>query len=174
MTDRVSAAASPLCLPTRIALPIALVFASASAAAQSPAPLQGPTWAIHGGASLSPGTRNTDFLMVSHNRPLPDLPHGLDLLRVNVGAIGQHRDEAELGRVEFVSLQLGSDRGRYTLAAGIAAVSRTTPALSSAGQFHTQLTVRVGGAELGLGHLSNAGLKKPNKGETFFTLGWLF
>jgi hypothetical protein len=155
MTDRVSAAASPLCLPTRIALPIALVFASASAAAQSPAPLQGPTWA-------------------SHNRPLPDLPHGLDLLRVNVGAIGQHRDEAELGRVEFVSLQLGSDRGRYTLAAGIAAVSRTTPALSSAGQFHTQLTVRVGGAELGLGHLSNAGLKKPNKGETFFTLGWLF
>lgn len=161
-------------LPALSALTLMLAFASATAHAASPPPLDRPAWAFHGGASISPGSSSADFVMLSYNRPLQGLPHGLDLLRFNVGAVGVHRDDVDFGRVEFGSLQVGSDRGRYTLAAGIALVSRTTPALSSAGQFHTQLTVRLGQVELGLGHLSNAGLKKPNRGETFFTLGWLF
>jgi hypothetical protein len=156
------------------ALAVALTLFSASAMAEAPPPLARPTWALHGGASVSPGSSSADFVMLSYNQPVRDLPHGIDLLRFNLGAVGVHHNDVDFGRVEFGSIQIGSDRGRYTLAGGLAAVSRTTPALSSALQFHTQLTVRLGRAELGLGHLSNAGLKKPNRGETFFTLGWLF
>lgn len=163
-------ASAPLCA----VLALAIACFSASAKAEAPPALTHPTWALHGGASLSPGSSSADFVMLSYNRPVQNLPHGIDLLRFNVGAVGVHHNDVDFGRVEFGSIQIGSDRGRYTLAGGLAAVSRTTPALSSALQFHTQLTVRLGRVELGLGHLSNAGLKSPNRGETFFTLGWLF
>jgi hypothetical protein len=136
----------------------------------------GPWTSLHAGISDAPETPNTDFALLRHTRPRSGLPLGLDFLALNLGSIGRHRT-APAGsdqRVHFASMQLGYAFGRVTVASGLAAVSHVTDYLSSGYQFHSHLGVRFGRWELGLGHLSNARTREPNKGESYLSLGFSF
>lgn len=153
-------------------LAVALALAPMAAPAASPKP-----WtSLHAGISDAPETPNTDFVLLRHTRPRDGLPLGLDFLALNLGSIGRH-STAPAGsdqRVHFASVQLGYDFGRVTLASGLAAVSHVTEYLSSGYQFHSHLGIRLGRWELGLGHLSNARTRQPNKGESYLSLGLSF
>jgi hypothetical protein len=135
-----------------------------------------PWTSLHAGISDAPDTPNTDFALLRHTRPHSGLPLGLDFLALNLGSIGRH-GMAPAGsdqRVHFASMQLGYTFGRVTLASGLAAVSHLTDYLSSGYQFHSHLGIRLGRWELGLGHLSNARTREPNKGESYLSLGFSF
>lgn len=144
--------------------------------AQAASPAQEPWTSLQGGISDAPDTRNTDFVLLQHGRPHEGLPLGLDFHAFNFGSIGRHQgappgsDE----RVHFASMQLGYDFGRVTLASGLALVSHVTDYLSSGYQFHSHLGIRLGRIELGLGHLSNARTRQPNKGESYLSVGFRF
>lgn len=139
-------------------------------------PRSQPWTSLQAGISDAPDVRNTDFVLLNHSRPATGLPLGLDFYALNVGSIGRH-DAAPPGsdeRVHFASLQLGYDFGRVTLASGLAAVSHVTEYLSSGYQFHSHLGIRFGRIEVGLGHLSNARTRQPNKGESYLSVGFSF
>ncbi len=166
-------------LPTRVTCAItwaglACLLALGTAEARPPA--SSPWTSLQAGISDAPDIRNTDFVLLSHSRPARALPLGLDFYALNLGSIGRH-DRAPAGsdqRVHFVSMQLGYDFGRFTLASGLAAVSHVTEYLSSGYQFHSHLGIRLGRIELGLGHLSNARTREPNKGESYLSMGLRF
>lgn len=164
----------PIGLPAGSAL---LLAAALSASAHAAEPPRTTPWnTVQAGISDAPDARNTDFVLLSHARPRTGLPLGLDFLAVNLGSIGRHRN-APAGsdeRVHFASVQFGYDFGRFTLASGLAAVSHVTEYLSSGYQFHSHLGIRLGRLELGLGHLSNARTRQPNKGESYLSLGFRF
>ena len=160
-----TAAALGLCL--------ALALVTPAVAAE---PARAPWTNLQAGISDAPDTPNTDFVLLTHARPQPRLPLGLDFYALNAGSIGRH-DTAPAGsdqRVHFASLQLGYDFGRVTLASGLAAVSHVTDYLSSGYQFHSHLGIRFGRLVVGLGHLSNARTRQPNKGESYLSVGFQF
>lgn len=162
-----------LLAPASLAV-LVMALVPGAARAQSPG---GSVWnSIHLGQSDSPDVGRVDFAMFSRGQAVSGLPLKLDLFTVNLGTIGSRRVEGEPyhGRIYFVSAQIGYRLGRFTLAGGVAGVSETTDALSSSFQFHTQLCYRFRRLELGLGHLSNAGIRQPNRGETFLTAGLRF
>lgn len=135
-----------------------------------------PWSSLQVGISDAPDTRNTDFVLLNHTRPVQGLPLGLDFYALNLGSVGRH-DAAPRGsdeRVHFASFQLGYDFGRVTLASGLAAVSHVTDYLSSGYQFHSHLGIRFGRIDVGLGHLSNARTRQPNKGESYLSVGFSF
>lgn len=153
----------------------------AAVLALSPLPAQAelsePETTLQLGISDVPKTPNTPFALLTHRRPQTGLPLGLDFVAASLGSIAG-RSTSEPGsreRVNFVSLQLGYQLGRFSLASGLAAVSHTTVSLSSGYQFHSHLGIRLWrAAELGLGHLSNAGLRSPNRGESYIAIGFRF
>lgn len=157
-----------------VGLALALSFKPASAAAAQPD--SAPWTSVQAGISDAPDTPNTDFILLTHARPHERLPLGLDFYALNAGSIGRH-DFAPSGsdqRVHFASLQLGYRFGRFTLASGLAAVSHVTDYLSSGYQFHSHLGIRFGTLIVGLGHLSNARTRQPNKGESYLSMGFRF
>jgi hypothetical protein len=155
----------------------ALAMACALAStAQAASPARESWTSLQGGISDATDTRNTDFVLLQHGRPREGLPLGLDFYAFNLGSIGRHQ-QAPPGsdeRVHFASMQLGYDFGRVTLASGLALVSHVTDYLSSGYQFHSHLGIRLGRIELGLGHLSNARTRQPNKGESYLSVGFRF
>lgn len=72
----------------------------------------------------------------------------------------------------FVGLGVRRHAGRWFAGAGIALVDNMTDALSSRLQFVTSGGVVVGPATITLRHLSNAGLRGPNRGETYLAVGY--
>lgn len=165
---------APLSACLLASLALGGLFVSGTSHARPPA--TDPWTSVHAGISDAPDARNTDFVLLSHSRPTQGLPLGLDFYALNLGSIGRHA-KAPPGsdeRVHFASMQLGYDFGRFTLATGLAAVSHVTDYLSSGYQFHSHLGIRLGRLELGLGHLSNARTRQPNKGESYISLGFRF
>lgn len=164
----------PSTAPKTLAVALILAFGLAPALAAEPA--RSPWTSLQAGISDAPDTPNTDFVLLTHARPRRQLPFGLDFIALNAGSIGRH-DTAPAGsdqRVHFASLQLGYDFGSVTLASGLAAVSHVTDYLSSGYQFHSHLDIRIGRLVVGLGHLSNARTRQPNKGESYLSVGLRF
>lgn len=89
------------------------------------------------------------------------------------GLIGKHQDALPEDRehIGWVALGLGREFGRWDLSFSLAASYPKTSALSSVGQFLSQLGYRFGERHtLRLGHLSNGSLHGRNRGETFLAL----
>ena len=166
---------SPTLRPRLLLAALATACALASTA-QAASPAREAWASLQGGISDAPDTRNTDFVLLQHGRPRDGLPLGLDFYAFNLGSIGRHRNAPPGSdeRVHFASMQLGYDFGRVTLASGLALVSHVTDYLSSGYQFHSHLGIRLGRIELGLGHLSNARTRQPNKGESYLSVGFRF
>jgi hypothetical protein len=164
-----------MCSPSQ-PLRAALLSAFLAIAAWTGNAQAAPRLAMHAGSSDSPATGATGFLMLGIASEVQGLPLGLDYIALNVGNLRGRSESGQRlhGHIVFVSGQFGYRLGRWSLASGLAAVSETTEALSSGFQFHSQLLYRIGHWELGLGHLSNAGLRRPNRGETFLSLGRAF
>lgn len=94
-------------------------------------------------------------------------------VEATVGMIGKHSDAEPEDRehVGFVALGLARDFGRWEASFSVATTYPQTNALSSVGQFLSQLSYRVAdGYAVRLGHMSNASTHGRNRGETFLAL----
>jgi hypothetical protein len=90
-----------------------------------------------------------------------------------VGVFGKHHhaDRIDREHIGWVALGLARDFGRWEASFSLAASYPQTTALSSVGQFLTQISYRLGdGYALRGGHMSNGSLHGRNRGETFFAL----
>ena len=91
-----------------------------------------------------------------------------------VGLFGKHGSpdvSADREQVGFVALGLARHHQRWTFSFSVAATYPRTSALSSAGQFLSQIGYRLGdGYALRLGHMSNGSTHGRNRGETFLAL----
>lgn len=94
-------------------------------------------------------------------------------VEATVGMIGKHGD-AEPGdreHVGFVAVGLARDFGRWEGSFSVATTYPQTDALSSVGQFLSQLSYRIAdGYAVRIGHMSNASTHGRNRGETFLAL----
>jgi len=93
-----------------------------------------------------------------------------------VGVIGKHGESEDPARrtVGFAGMSLGKRYNRWGFSMGAVVVSRQTQALSSVGQFLTQVSYRMDTIELRFGHLSNARMNSPNRGESFLVFSRSF
>jgi hypothetical protein len=141
-----------------------------------------PAWA---GGELAVGTSVTEdheHAAVVSASWLPHLrPLGGALLLGEVGALyvaGRgHVDGQDLGdgvAVGFAGLRYERAGGGLTLGAAIGGQSGHTDALSGGPQFVTTLGWRWTRAGILLRHVSNAGRREPNGGETMLLGAWRF
>lgn len=90
------------------------------------------------------------------------------------GLFGKHGDPdvpADRENVGFVALGLAHHHERWTFSFSVAASYPKTSALSSVGQFLSQVAYRIGdGYAVRLGHMSNGSTHGRNRGETFLAL----
>ena len=90
------------------------------------------------------------------------------------GLFGKHGDPdvpADRENVGFVALGLAHHHNRWTFSFSVAASYPKTSALSSVGQFLSQVAYRIGdGYAVRLGHMSNGSTHGRNRGETFLAL----
>ncbi|MCK7594071.1 hypothetical protein [Pseudomarimonas salicorniae] len=90
-----------------------------------------------------------------------------------VGVIGKHPKAESVDRehIGWVALGLARNFGRWEASFSVAASYPQTTALSSVGQFLTQVSYPLAeGYALRVGHMSNGSLHGRNRGETFFAL----
>jgi hypothetical protein len=90
-----------------------------------------------------------------------------------IGVFGKHRNAEPEDREHtgWVALGMAREFGRWEGSLSVALSYPQTTALSSVGQFLTQLSYRLGdGYAFRVGHMSNASLHGRNRGETFFAL----
>lgn len=89
------------------------------------------------------------------------------------GLIGKHQgaQPGDREHIGWVALGLGRRFGRWEASFSLAASYPKTSALSSVGQFLSQLGYRIDERRLlRIGHLSNGSLHGRNRGETFLAL----
>jgi len=91
---------------------------------------------------------------------------------------GQHKNPDNYWNNDDPTTYLGVGKRlewqRLLLGFGIVAVDRVSQRLSSTFNFKTQLGFQYGHFVVMVQHISNGGLKEPNDGESFFTLGLRF
>ena len=90
-----------------------------------------------------------------------------------VGVFGKHRNAEPEDRehIGWVAMGLARDFGRWEGSFSLALSYPQTTALSSVGQFLTQISYRLGdGYALRVGHMSNGSFHGRNRGETFLAL----
>jgi hypothetical protein len=90
------------------------------------------------------------------------------------GLFGKHGNPdvaADRDNVGFIALGLAHHHQRWTFSFSVAASYPKTSALSSVGQFLSQVAYRIGdGYAIRLGHMSNASTHGRNHGETFLAM----
>lgn len=145
-------------------------------------PCSGPALAeaeLGVGASVTEDHETTAVASASWLPALHDL--GDAVLRAELGAIhvrGRGRtpgqDLREDVLVAFVGLRFERSDNGLTLGAGIGAQAGETDALSGGPQFVTSLGWRWPRLTVLVRHISNAGLRHPNGGETMLLGSWRF
>ncbi|CAN5606425.1 hypothetical protein BH23PSE2_BH23PSE2_05060 [soil metagenome] len=131
------------------------------------------------GASITEDHETTAVVAASWLPPLRDLDHAL--LRAELGAIhvrGRGRTPGQDLRddvlVAFAGLRYERRDNGLTLGAGIGAQAGETEALSGGPQFVTSVGWRWPPLTVLVRHISNAGLRNPNGGETMLLGSWRF
>lgn len=98
---------------------------------------------------------------------------GFDV-EASAGVFGKHGApdvDEDRDNVRFVALGVAHHHQRWTFSFSVAATHPQTTALSSVGQFLSQVAYRLGDRHaLRIGHMSNASTHGRNRGETFLAL----
>jgi hypothetical protein len=146
-------------------LSLGALSAPTGAAASTPQP-----WRLSLGGSYS--TLGDPAGFVAMHKPFAAW-RGFDV-EAAAGLFGKHGDPDvpnDREHVGFVALGLAHHHERWTFSFSVAATYPQTSALSSVGQFLTQVAYRVGdGYAVRIGHMSNASTHGRNRGETFLAL----
>lgn len=146
----------------------ALSLASSSALRAEDTPTAMP-WRASLGASYSTVGNLAPF--VSLHKPFAQWREYR--IEAAAGVFGKHRNAEPQDRehIGWVALGMARDFGRWEASFSLALSYPQTTALSSVGQFLTQISYRLGdGYALRVGHMSNGSFHGRNRGETFFAL----